>query len=280
MKIVSIEGLDKSGKHTATNILSNYFEEYDMKVARMSYPNYDSPVGELIHRWLRGTFDADVKTFEFLQAADKQHAQTLIQAHEDNGVDILIMDRYKHSQLAYGSYDNDPVWMRELTKYMRDPDVVLYLDVEPEVSMGRRGEHGDNDIYENDIKRLRDTRDNYKAIFKQPDAVPVMWVNANTPKLVVRAQLFQIADRLRAEFTGEMVFDEGLDGYSGDFTKVRETLNGNEKLEDPVGLGFDELPEADMSEILEYADDLGEVALKVPDFDHSIETYRHKKISL
>lgn len=200
MRIIAVEGLDKAGKHTATNVLEHYFKSQGLKVARVSMPNYDSPTGALIRDWLTGKFDADTKTFELLQAADKQHMQKIIQDFEDDGVEILLMDRYLHSMLAYGAYDNDLDWLQELTKYMRTPDDVVYLDVEPEVSMHRRGKFGDNDIYESNIDRLRATGRRYHELFEEngqleyPSVIHI--VDANKPEMIVKSNMFTVASHI------------------------------------------------------------------------------------
>lgn len=206
MKIIAIEGLDKAGKHTATKILSQYFKKKGLKVECMGFPNYSTPIGKLIQAWLNGQFLADEKTFELLQAADKQHGQLFIKECERKGVDILLVDRYVHTEWAYGAYDNDEPWLYELSRYMRLPDAVIYLNVEPEVSMHRKGKFGDNDYYESDIERLRYTKNEYECLFKEGKGCnDVHTVDANQPQLIVKAQLIILASRLYEKYTGNKV---------------------------------------------------------------------------
>ena len=188
VRIIAIEGLDKAGKKTSTDTLELFFNHTNIKVARYSLPNYNKPIGKLIKDWLNGDFEADAKVFELLQTADKQYAQEFIKKCEDDDVDVLIMDRYIHSLLAYGAYDNNEDWLEELTKHMRMPDTVIYLDVEPEVSMHRNGKFGDNDKYESDLDRLRSTGETYKRILKGD----VRIVDANKPPLIVKSRVLQI----------------------------------------------------------------------------------------
>lgn len=211
MKIVAVEGLDKAGKNTATKVLYDYFSSKGMKVERTSFPNYDTPVGVLIQKWLKGDFLADEKTFELLQAADKQHAQTYIQECERQGVDILLMDRYVHTEWAYGAYDNDDRWLKELTRYMQLPDAVIYMEVEPEVSMHRRGKYGDNDYYESDIERLRYTENEFHCLFQETsDQVDVEIVDANQPPLIVKSQVLKAAGRLYQLYTGDLLENDDV----------------------------------------------------------------------
>lgn len=200
MNIIAIEGLDKAGKHTATGVLVQFLEAAGLNVVEYGFPNYDAPVGALVHAWLKGEFDAPYATFELLQAADKHYGQTLITMFEGMGVDVLVVDRYLHSQWAYGGVDNDPAWVKGLTAGCRLPDAVVYLDVEPEVSLHRGGKFGENDRYEEDLGRLRATRDRYVDLFDNPPPdvahVPVFRVDANQPQLLVKANLFGVAKEL------------------------------------------------------------------------------------
>lgn len=204
-KIIAIEGLDKAGKHTATNTLRNYFLAKGLTVELMSFPNYESPVGQLLREWLTGKLDADHYTFELLQAADKQAGQTKIAEYEARGVDVIIIDRYVHTELAYGAYDNDETWLSELTKYMRKPDFVLYMNVEPEVSMHRKGKFGDNDRYESDIERLRYTKHEYECLFQEESHSDVHTIDANQPQLIVKSNVLKSAAKMYEDITGESV---------------------------------------------------------------------------
>lgn len=215
MRIVAIEGLDKAGKDTATKALYDYFTSQGLRVERMSFPNYGTPIGQMIEKWLRGEMLADEKTFELLQAADKQHGQTAINEYERLGVDVLLIDRYVHTELAYGAYDNDDQWLAELTRHMRMPDAVIYLDVEPEVSMQRKGKRGDNDYYESDIERLRYTKNEYECLFEeQGDRIEVQRVDANQPPLIVKSQVLAAAGKLYGSFTGFPVEEDGVMGFA------------------------------------------------------------------
>lgn len=198
MIIVSVEGIDKSGKCTAAGTLTDYFKtEKGLNVARMEMPDYSTPIGALIRDYLTGDLSVSPETFELLLAADKQAAQSRIAAFEAAGVDVLVMDRYVHSQIAYGAYHVDAQWLSAITSKLRLPDAVIYLDVEPEVSMHRKGKFGDNDKYEGDLDRLRATRSAYLDLFKSDDCdVPTVLIDATPPEIIVRKKLTQAADAI------------------------------------------------------------------------------------
>lgn len=197
MKIIVFEGLDKSGKHTASLDFENKLKDQGYLVAKMEFPQYDSPIGQLISDWLHKKLDVDAHTFELLLAADKQSAQTKIQKFKDAGYDYLIMDRYIHSQLAYGSYDNDISWVEMLIKYTCEPDFVIYMDVSPDESMKRRGQHGDNDRYESDYDRLSKMSDAYNRAFDMTDIGDhLIRIDANQSLSNVRTSVALVADHI------------------------------------------------------------------------------------
>lgn len=159
MKIIAIEGLDKSGKHTQSNMLVDYLRSRGYKVEKSEFHRYDTPTGQLIQKWLYKEWDVDQTTIELIMAADKQAQQKWFKELEDQGVDFLILDRYTVSQFVYSlANDIEREWTIALQKYMRKPDLNIFIDIEAEESMRRKGKHGENDRYESDLKLLNGVR--------------------------------------------------------------------------------------------------------------------------
>lgn len=160
MEIIAIEGLDKSGKHTQTKALAEYLRSIGYKVVISEFHRYDTPTGELIRKWLRKEWEVDQHTIELIMAADKQAQQKWIKQLEEIGVDYLILDRYLGSQRVYSIANKmDPMWVIQLQKYMRKPDLEIFIDIDPEESMRRKGKHGENDRYESDLELLTNVRE-------------------------------------------------------------------------------------------------------------------------
>lgn len=164
MKIISVEGLDKSGKHTQTELLKEYLQEAGYTVEKSEFHRYDTPTGELIMKWLRKEWDVDQKTIELIMTADKQAQQQWFDELDAQGIDFLILDRYTGSQQVY-SYANGvgPMWTAALQQHMRKPDVEVFIDIPAEESMKRKGKHnnGVNDRYESDLQLLTRVRELY-----------------------------------------------------------------------------------------------------------------------
>lgn len=164
MKLIAIEGLDKSGKHSQSELLKQHLEQQGHKVMKSEFHRYDTPTGELIMKWLQKEWDVDQKTIELVMSADKQAQQQWFDELEADGTDFLILDRYTGSQQVY-SYANgiSPMWTASLQRYMRKFDVEIFIDIPPSESMGRKGKHnnGENDRYESDLELLTNVRELY-----------------------------------------------------------------------------------------------------------------------
>lgn len=165
MKIIAIEGLDKSGKYTASTLLAERLLLDGYRVVQSEFHRYDTPTGELIAKWLCGEWDVDQLTIELVMAADKQAQQQWFQELEESGnVDVLILDRYTASQMVYSQANGvDLEWASRLQDHMRQPDHEILIDIPAEVSMARKGKHnnGENDRYESDLELLKDVRKRY-----------------------------------------------------------------------------------------------------------------------
>lgn len=164
MIIISLEGLDKAGKWSQSELLKEYLEDQGYKVIKSEFHRYDTPTGELIMKFLRKEWDVDQKTIELIMAADKQAQQNWFQELEQQGVDYLILDRYLASHQAYAVANGvDLDWILQLQKYSRKPDIEIYIDIDPEESMRRKGKHnnGQNDRYESNLRLLTKVREFY-----------------------------------------------------------------------------------------------------------------------
>lgn len=165
MKIIAIEGLDKSGKHTESELLVQELRDWGYTAIKSEFHRYDTPTGSLIMKWLTKEWDVDQPTIELIMAADKQAQQKWFDELEEQGVDYLVLDRYTASQQVY-SYANgiSPMFTSMLQRYMRKPDIEILLDVSAEVSMKRKGKHngGANDRYESDLQLLKRVRESFR----------------------------------------------------------------------------------------------------------------------
>ena len=55
-KFVVIEGGDSAGKHTQAKLLVKHISQKKSKTELLSFPQYDTPFGELVAKYLRGEY--------------------------------------------------------------------------------------------------------------------------------------------------------------------------------------------------------------------------------
>ena len=184
-KFIVFEGLDGAGTETQTKILFNYLKKLRKRVEKLSYPDYQRPIGNLIHQYLHKKYDFNVKTqfliylTDFVKDIDK--INNLLKQKR-----IIISDRYFTSTLAYQGLKGFPIKnalkIAELINLPK-PDLIIYLKISPETSIKRKfKEKGNLDRHESDRKLLgRLTKFYGKLIKKQ---IFSRWVVINGEKSI------------------------------------------------------------------------------------------------
>lgn len=177
-KIIVIEGLDGSGKATQTKILAEMLENKGYKVRKLEFPDYANPSSSLVKMYLGGDFGsnpADVNAYaaSAFYAVDRvaSYLQFWKKDYEDGT--IILSDRYATSNIIYQMSKVEDSKRDEFIEWQSDfeynklgipqPDAVIYLDVEPEVSqklMEKRydGDMSKMDLHERNVKFLLDCR--------------------------------------------------------------------------------------------------------------------------
>jgi dTMP kinase len=142
--LVTLEGLDGSGKTTAWEALRDARPE-----ATFTREPTDSWYGESVLRSVRDDA-ADPLAELFLFTADHaDHLSRVIRPTLAAG-EVVVSDRYSDSRYAYQAAtlaDYDPLAVDDPLDYVRrvhdpftrDPDLTVYLDVDPETAAERAG---------------------------------------------------------------------------------------------------------------------------------------------
>jgi len=178
-RLIVLEGLDGSGKATQTRHIHRALQERGESVRKISFPDYESPSSSLIKMYLGGEFGADPRAVNPYQASVFYAVDRVASYLKDWKKDYaagqtILTDRYTTSNAIYQlskmeeSRREDYLrWLEEL-EYKKlalpKPDVVLYLDVEPEVSqhlLSKRysGDQAKKDIHERDLSFLLTCRE-------------------------------------------------------------------------------------------------------------------------
>lgn len=193
-KVISFEGLDKSGKHSAMDFVSDLLEQKGYSVYKMSFPQYDTEIGQLIREYLTNKLELTPKAFELLLAADKVNSSDKLNKLLAQ-YDFILIDRYVHSQVAYGLQNATFGYLSTLLLGVVLPDHVIYMDVDVAVSMGRQGEHGDNDKYESNAELLTTVKANYDTMYRLKQDLFAR-VDANKSFESVNVQLTNIINNI------------------------------------------------------------------------------------
>ena len=157
--LIAFEGLDQSGKQTQAERLRDRLIDHDRLVRLLSFPAYDTPIGEEIGRGLRGEHEYGPDVMQLLYIANRYELKPEIERELRRGT-ILICDRYLASSIVYGeAFGLDPLWLLDTQRYLPQPDLTFLLDIAPEVSARRKTM--DRDKYERDLELLGRVRASY-----------------------------------------------------------------------------------------------------------------------
>jgi len=156
---IVIEGIDAAGKRTQTSILRAWFGSNGMTTDTLSFPAYETTLGNEIRKFLNGSVDYPQQVRAMLYAANRWEKKAELEAVLAK-TDATIVDRYSGSNLAYGvSNGLDLEWLLHLEEGLPEPDLTLLLDASPTKLVPRRGERKDS--YERNISLQEKARDAY-----------------------------------------------------------------------------------------------------------------------
>jgi len=191
VKLISFEGIDASGKETQAKMLYKYLLSEGFNVAYESFPRYYTQVGKLIKKSLKGEITLTPEAHHMLYEVDRIDFMGYLNELEELGCDFLILDRYTHSNIAFGVANNLSYnWLNLLQEYVRKPDLVFLLDITVEESVKRRENR--QDLFEKDLEFLNKARMAYTLLAKNDPTIISLWVGRSTPEQVHEAVLYYL----------------------------------------------------------------------------------------
>ncbi|MGD2106880.1 MAG: dTMP kinase [Nitrosopumilaceae archaeon] len=136
--IIVIEGGDQAGKKTQTDLLFRALKKRKIKTSTFSFPDYTTPVGKEIAKYLDGKRKFPPQTIHCLLAANRwEKLNEITKAQSKNSV--LIMNRYYQSNLVYGLANGmKQKWLENLDVGLPKADLVILLDVSQKESFHRK----------------------------------------------------------------------------------------------------------------------------------------------
>ena len=161
--IIAFEGIDKAGKATQTLLLSSRLKEEGYRCRILSFPVYTTPIGRELKLSLQGRRSYPIQVRYLLMSANRWEMKDEL---ESSGVDVLILNRYIHSNIAYGVASGlDRSWLESLDHGLPEPNLVILLDISPTTSLKRK--MMGRDVNEQDLAYLGRVRSVYLDLAKE-----------------------------------------------------------------------------------------------------------------
>lgn len=168
-RLFALEGIDGAGKKTWTRFLEDWLTINSFEVRSFEYPDYSSPWGRIIKKYLNDELELDPTEQFFTYFADIFKDQTKIRNLLSQG-SFVIIDRYFPSTIAFQcakgfSYELAFDILKAANPLV--PDVIFFIDVQPETAIERCRYVKPLDRHERDLKLLRSVAQLYRKIIQK-----------------------------------------------------------------------------------------------------------------
>ncbi|HEY3421989.1 MAG TPA: dTMP kinase [Methanocellaceae archaeon] len=169
--LISVEGIDGTGKTTQVELLKAWFERMGKSVVCLKEPTSGRYGSEIARLAATGGLSDVKKELELFMLDRREDVKEHIEPALNEGR-VVIMDRYYQSNMAYqGARGLDPLLIKkENEAFSPKPDLIIVLDIDPEKCMKRVNSrknvvsHFENEAYLRDVRRI------YLEIGKGPNA--------------------------------------------------------------------------------------------------------------
>ncbi|MDH3500886.1 MAG: dTMP kinase [Nitrosopumilus sp.] len=185
--IIVIEGGDQAGKKTQTGMLEKALKKRKITTKTFSFPDYQTPIGKEISKYLTGKRNFPPQVIHCLLAANRwEKLNEILEAQSKHSV--VIMNRYYQSNLVYGLANGmKQKWLENLDDGLPKADLVILLDVTQTESFNRKKTNRDK--FEKNIEFLRKISKIYRITAKKKH-----WkiIDASKPKKQVHEDILKI----------------------------------------------------------------------------------------
>ena len=172
---MSIEGINRAGKTTQSNLLCRILRNQGYPVRLFKFPNYETKVGELIRNTLYKHRDMNSRLLSALFSANRLESRDDILKCLSSG-EVAVSDRYADSEYAYGVAQGLPrQWLLALESQMPCADLVILLDMDPSLALTRIGPDKKSDIFEENPGLLSRVRQCYLDLANKPPRPGQRW---------------------------------------------------------------------------------------------------------
>jgi dTMP kinase len=167
-RLISMEGLDGSGKATQTGLLCTDLSERGVALRHVSFPDYAQPSSVLAKMYLDGEFGKDPNAVNAYAASsfysvDRYASDQRFWREDYESGKLIVADRYTTSNMVFQLSKLPKAEWKSFLDWLQDfeynklgipkPNLTIYLDMSPEVSQKLLSSryHGDKskrDIHE------------------------------------------------------------------------------------------------------------------------------------
>lgn len=141
-RLIAIEGIDGAGTTTQARMLAGWMQEVGLSTHLTCEPS-PGPLGRLIREILtQRTRPVDRAALALLFAGDRvDHVRHEIEPKLARGTHV-VTDRYVYSSIAYQGLDLELEWVAAINALAPEPDLTVYIRVDPGVARERRVARG------------------------------------------------------------------------------------------------------------------------------------------
>ncbi|KAL8942504.1 MAG: hypothetical protein Q9216_001648 [Gyalolechia sp. 2 TL-2023] len=194
--LIVIEGLDRAGKSTQCEKLSQALQKEGRLIKCMRFPDRLTPIGQSISAYLRGESHQEDHAIHLLFSANRWEAAPHIKEDIANGITIII-DRYYYSGIVYSvSKDRQDLslhWAMQPDVGLPKPDLCIFLDLSPG-DAATRGGFGTERYETNEMqKRVRTL---FTELLKAPNNNEMVSVDASQPVQEVHETMLQLVNEM------------------------------------------------------------------------------------
>lgn len=196
-----IEGCDGSGTTTQIGILERFFDR-----GRDSPPPFyitfeptNGSIGKMIRAALRNEISLEPETVALLFAADRNE-----HLFGPDGVaercrrgELVISDRYLPSSLVYQGITCGDEFPALLNRGFPAPELLIFLDIEPETAEKRMAARGQKEIFEY-LEFQVSARERYKALLPRfaEQGVRVEIIDGSLPPEEVARKIWNAVEKM------------------------------------------------------------------------------------
>jgi dTMP kinase len=163
--LVCFEGIDGAGKSSLIKLFRDYLYNQNIYNKYLHFPNDQSYYGKIIYDKLNGRREIPDDIFQSLYVLDFYYNQDIIN-YMLKTTDIVILDRYYYSTLAYSNYYGNIFAIAGIIGQLIEPQITFYLKIPAEIAISRLQNIDKKDKHESNIELLNKTLEGYDLFDK------------------------------------------------------------------------------------------------------------------